>query len=62
MAGRKKTRLTGRVELRLPPALPRAIEVAAERRFISVSEYVRLSIVSQLNSDGVDILAAATAA
>jgi Arc/MetJ-type ribon-helix-helix transcriptional regulator len=51
----KKQRLTERIDLRLPPALPRAIEAAAERRFVSLSEYIRLSVVHQLERDGVEI-------
>ena len=62
MMANRKPRLTERVELRLPPPLPRAIEVAAERRFVSLSEYIRLSVVSQLDKDGIDIWGVAAAA
>ena len=61
VANRKnsKPRLTEQIALRLPPALPPAIEAAAERRFVSVSEYMRLALVSQLNADGINIWALA---
>jgi hypothetical protein len=55
----KPARLTERMLVRLPPALPRAVEIAAEKRFVSCAEYVRTAIITQLARDGVDILAIA---
>jgi len=52
---RAKLRLTEQVAIRFPQALPAAIEAGAERRFVSVSEYIRLAVIHQLEGDGIDI-------
>jgi hypothetical protein len=51
---RDTPRLAQKLNLRLPRGLPEALEAAAERRLLTVSEFVRLSIVNQLIADGID--------
>ena len=52
---KSKHRLPERLNLRLPTALPSVIETAAEQRFLSVSEFVRLALIDQLVADGFDL-------
>ncbi len=47
------SRFSGRVEIRCPPALPRAIQEAAQRQMMTPTEYVRRSIIDRLVADGV---------
>jgi hypothetical protein len=51
---RDTPRLAQKLNLRLPRGLPQALEAAAEQRLLTVSEFVRLSIVNQLIADGID--------
>ena len=51
---RDTPRLAQKLNLRLPPSLPQALEAAAERRLLTVSEFVRLALINQLIADGVD--------
>lgn len=51
---RKSPEYTDRLMIRVTPALPRAIETAAEKNRMSVSEYVRRSVLDRLKADGID--------
>jgi predicted HicB family RNase H-like nuclease len=46
---------TDRLMIRVTPGLARAIEAAAEKNRVSVSEYVRSSILIRSKADGVDV-------
>jgi hypothetical protein len=37
-----------------PPALVAAVKRAADREFMSLSEYIRRSLVDRLRADGID--------
>ena len=65
MAARRtpnKPRLPGRVDVRLPAAWPRAVELAAERRYVSLAEWVRSAIARQLIAEGVEVPSTSIAA
>lgn len=53
---------TDRLIVRVKSAMPRALEVAAEKNRMSVSEYVRRSVIDRLKADGIDPAALAGAA
>jgi hypothetical protein len=44
---------TDRLELRLEPAFRKAIEKAAKKKGLNRTAYVKMSVVNQLNQDGV---------
>jgi hypothetical protein len=43
------------MSVRLPPGLPKAIEVAARRRFVAPPAYVRDAILAALERDKVQV-------
>ena len=55
-------RFTTRLEVLVPEVLPRAIELAAERSLMSMSEYARQALIAKLRADGIDLLAMTNAA
>lgn len=47
-------RFTDRVLFRCPASLPPAINRAAAKNLMTVSEYVRRSVIDRLKADGID--------
>lgn len=54
MVSRAKS-YSGLVQVRVPEQLPDMIATAADRKCTTTSEYVRRAIITQLESDGVDV-------
>jgi predicted HicB family RNase H-like nuclease len=48
------TRFSHRLTLRVQPALPRAIDFAAAKRFTTPSAYIRQALVKALRDDKID--------
>jgi hypothetical protein len=43
------------LQVRCPPTLPVAVEMAAAKNLMTVSEYVRRSVIDRLKADGVKL-------
>ena len=54
MADETRARFPNLISVRCPPALPVAIERAADRDLTTPSEYVRRALIDRLRADGFD--------
>jgi len=45
------------LQVRVPVSLTAAIKIAAERELMTLSEYVRRTLIERLRSDGIDPIA-----